>query len=113
MSSLVGISCILVIEYAIFLHPIACVRRQKAYLVHQLSHQCYPHHQHCDQNCDTCVAFRHNWCDTSLNILHYAKKLYGGALGGFPGGAPGGFPGGAPGGFPGAGEEGPTIEEVD
>jgi hypothetical protein len=41
------------------------------------------------------------------------KKLYGGALGGFPGGAPGGFPGGAPGGFSGAGEEGPTIEEVD
>jgi L1 cell adhesion molecule like protein len=40
------------------------------------------------------------------------KKLYGGALGGFPGGAPGGFPGGAPGGFPGAGEEGPTVEEV-
>ncbi|KAI0928673.1 Homospermidine synthase 1 [Taiwanofungus camphoratus] len=47
------------------------------------------------------------------------QKLYsaGGAPGGFPGGAPGGFPGGAPGGFPGgasgAGEEGPSVEEVD
>jgi len=43
------------------------------------------------------------------------QKLYGaagGAPGGFPGG-PGG-PGGAPGGFPGAaGEEGPSVEEVD
>ncbi|KAG2147098.1 heat shock cognate 70 [Suillus cothurnatus] len=44
------------------------------------------------------------------------QKLYGaagGAPGGFPGGAPGGFPGGAPGGFPGAGEDGPSVEEVD
>lgn len=45
------------------------------------------------------------------------QRLYGsaggGAPGGFPGGAPGGFPGGAPGGFPGAGEEGPSVEEVD
>jgi L1 cell adhesion molecule like protein len=42
------------------------------------------------------------------------QKLYGaagGAPGGFPGGA--GGPGGAPGGFPGAGEEGPSVEEVD
>ncbi|KAK7043605.1 Hsp70 chaperone [Paramarasmius palmivorus] len=41
------------------------------------------------------------------------QKLYGAA-----GGAPGGFPGGAPGGFPGAGgagagEDGPSVEEVD
>ncbi|OJT07855.1 Heat shock protein HSS1 [Trametes pubescens] len=44
------------------------------------------------------------------------QKLYAGA-GGAPGGAPGGFPGGAPGGFPGgapgAGEDGPSVEEVD
>ncbi|KAG2041754.1 heat shock protein 70 [Suillus americanus] len=43
------------------------------------------------------------------------QKLYGaagGAPGGFSGGA-GGFPGGAPGGFPGAGEDGPSVEEVD
>jgi len=41
------------------------------------------------------------------------QKLYG-AAGGAPGGAPGGFPGGAPGGFPGgAGEDGPSVEEVD
>jgi heat shock protein 1/8 len=43
------------------------------------------------------------------------QRLYGqagGAPGGFPG-APGAAPGGAPGGFPGAGEDGPSVEEVD
>jgi L1 cell adhesion molecule like protein len=41
------------------------------------------------------------------------QKLYG-AAGGAPGGFPGGAPGGAPGGFPGgAGEDGPSVEEVD
>ena len=46
----------------------------------------------------------------SISIM---QKLYGGVPGSFPAGAPGGSPGGAPGGFPGAGEEGPSVEEVD
>ena len=51
------------------------------------------------------------------------QKLYAAGAGGPPGGGfpgAGGFPGGgfpggggAPGGFPGAGEDGPSVEEVD